>query len=179
VEWGESGAVSADGQKPPRRWTLLGGALVPLTVVVFIPLLITQWQWGLGGVPLGTLRWLGLVPVLFGAMLAIWSAVLLVTRGDGTPAPWDPPQRFVLAGPYQYIRNPMMLSLFAIVFGEAVLAESSALLLYLGVVMGVVCWYVVAIEERGLEIRFRDAYLVYKQRVPRWLPRWPRSSASR
>jgi protein-S-isoprenylcysteine O-methyltransferase Ste14 len=179
VEWGESGAVSADGQISSRRWTLLGGALVPLTVVVFIPLLFTQWQWCLVAIPLGTFRWLGLVPVFLGAMLGIWSAVLLVTRGDGTPAPWDPPQRFVLAGPYQYVRNPMMLSLFAILFGEAVLAESSALLVYLGVVMGVVCWYVVTIEERGLEARFRDAYLVYKERVPRWLPRWPRSSASR
>ena len=177
--WGKSGAVSADGQTSSRRWTLLAGTLVPLTVVGLIPLLITQSPWRLVTIPLGIVRWLGLVPVFLGAMLGIWSAVLLVARGDGTPAPWDPPQRFVLAGPYQYVRNPMMLAVFAILFGEAVLAESVALLLYLGVVMGIVCWYVVAVEERGLEARFRDAYLVYKERVPRWLPRWPRSSASR
>jgi protein-S-isoprenylcysteine O-methyltransferase Ste14 len=37
-------------------------------------------------------------------------------------------------------------------------------------VVSVVCWYVVAIEEKGLEIRFTDTYVVYKERVPRWLP---------
>lgn len=75
-----------------------------------------------------------------------------------------------MAGPYQYVRNPMMLGVFATVFGEAVLAESLAILLYLGLVVSVVCWYVVAIEEKGLEIRFTDTYVVYKERVPRWLP---------
>jgi len=69
----------------------------------------------------------------------------------------------------------MMLGVFGVLFGEAILAESLALLLYLGIVIGGVCWYVIAIEEKGLEARFRDAYLVYKERVPRWLPRRPRS----
>jgi protein-S-isoprenylcysteine O-methyltransferase Ste14 len=70
----------------------------------------------------------------------------------------------------------MMLGVFAILLGEAVVAESLAILLYLGLVVGVVYWYVVAREERGLEARFGDAYLVYKERVPRWLPPLPRSS---
>lgn len=148
-----------------------------MTFLVFLPVLITYWQGP--AVPLGRWRWLGLVPICLGAMLVAWSAVLLVTRGEGTPAPWDPPQRFVLAGPYRYVRNPMMLGLFVILFGEAVVAESVAMLLYLGLVAGAVGWYVVAIEEKGLEARFGDAYRVYKERVPRWLPRLPRRLPSR
>lgn len=178
AERGEPGRVNADGQIPPRRWTLLFGSFLPLTVVVLVPLLITKWHWCPVTLSLGPFRWLGLVPICVGAMLGIWPAVLLVTRGQGTPAPWDPPQRFVLAGPYQYVRNPMMLGVFGVLFGEAILAESLALLLYLGIVIGGVCWYVIAIEEKGLEARFRDAYLVYKERVPRWLPRRPRSLRS-
>jgi protein-S-isoprenylcysteine O-methyltransferase Ste14 len=73
----------------------------------------------------------------------------------------------------------MMLGAFAILFGEAVLAELLGFLVYLGVVMGVVGWYVVAIEEKGLEAQFRDTYLLYKERVPRWLPRLQRSSHPR
>lgn len=163
--------MNVDGRVPSRRWTLLAGVLLAFTVLVVLPLLVTTWDRQLVAVSLGLLRWLGLVPICLGATLGIWAALLLVTRGEGTPAPWDPPQRFVLAGPYQVIRNPMMIGVFAVLLGEAVLAESVAILIYLSLVIGVVCWYVVVIEEKGLELRFRDAYQVYKERVPRWLPR--------
>ncbi|MCH7896585.1 MAG: isoprenylcysteine carboxylmethyltransferase family protein [Candidatus Methylomirabilales bacterium] len=167
--------MNAGGRIRPRRWTGLAGLLLPLTVLVLLPILVTQGDRHLVVVPLGPFRWLGLVPICLGATVAVWSAVLLSTRGEGTPAPWDPPQKFVLAGPYQYVRNPMMLGAFAVLLGEAVWAESLAILLYLCLVMGVVWLYVVTIEEKGLEVRFHDVYLVYKERVPRWLPRLSRS----
>jgi protein-S-isoprenylcysteine O-methyltransferase Ste14 len=161
--------VNADGPIPSRRWTWLVGLLLALAVLILLPLLVTKWD--LVTVSLGPFRWLGLVPICFGAPLGIWSAILLVTRGEGTPAPWDPPQRFVLAGPYRVVRNPMVLSAFAVLVGEAVLAESVAILFYLCLVTVVTRWYVVAVEEKELEVRFGDAYRVYKERVPRWVPR--------
>ena len=162
--------MNVDGRLPSRRWTLLLAVLLTLTILVLLPLLVMKWDWHPRPVFLGPLRWLGLVPICLGIWLGIWSVTLLITRGEGTPAPWDPPQRFVLAGPYQVIRNPMMLGVFAVLLGEAVLAESVAILFYLCLVAGVVCWYVIAIEEKGLEARFGDAYRVYKERVPRWVP---------
>ncbi|MEA3508870.1 MAG: methyltransferase [candidate division NC10 bacterium] len=162
--------MNADEQATLRRWTIVVGLVLGVTVSILFPLLVTKWDRHLVEVSLGPFRWVGLVPISLGVILVVWSAALLFTRGGGTPAPWDPPQRFILAGPYQYVRNPMMLGVFATVFGEAVLAESLAILLYLGLVVSVVCWYVVAIEEKGLEIRFTDTYVVYKERVPRWLP---------
>jgi protein-S-isoprenylcysteine O-methyltransferase Ste14 len=64
----------------------------------------------------------------------------------------------------------MLLGVFAVLLGEAVLAESVAILFYLCLVAGAGCWYVVAIEEKELEARFGDAYRVYTERVPRWVP---------
>lgn len=68
-----------------------------------------------------------------------------------------------------------MLGGFVVLLGEAVWAESLAILLYRCLVMGVMASYVVTVEEEGLEVRFRDACLVYKERVPRWLPGLSRS----
>ena len=75
-----------------------------------------------------------------------------------------------MGGPYQYVRNPMMLGVFVILFGEAIVAESLGILLYLCFAVVVTSWYVVAIEEKGLEVRFGDTYRVYKERIPRWVP---------
>ncbi|MFQ5656753.1 MAG: methyltransferase family protein [Candidatus Methylomirabilales bacterium] len=166
------------GRTPSRRWTVIIGLLVALAVVILLPVLAMQWDRQLGVVSLGSFRWLGLVPICLGALLGVWSCAIFVSRGDGTSAPWDPPRRFVIAGPYQYVRNPMMLGAFAVLFGEAVVAESLGILLYLCLAVAVTSWYVVAIEERGLEIRFGDTYRVYKERIPRWLPRLPRKGQS-
>lgn len=166
--------MNADGRVPSRGRTGLIASLIVLTVLVLLPLFVTKGDRYLLAVRLGPFRSLGLVPISIGIMLGVWSAVLLITRGEGTPAPWNPPKRFVLAGPFQIVRNPMMGSVFLILLGEAVLAESLAILLYLCVVIGLVHWYVVTCEEKGLEARFGDAYRVYRERVPRWLPRLPR-----
>jgi protein-S-isoprenylcysteine O-methyltransferase Ste14 len=167
-------ALGGETPAPVRRWTIAVGLLLVLNVAGFFPLLMTKGDPYLPPVSLGPFRWVGIVPICLGAILAVWSAVLLSTRGRGTPAPWDPPQRFVLAGPYRYVRNPMMLGLFGILVGEALLAQSLAILLYLGLVASVVWGYVVVVEEKALERRFGDAYRVYKARVPRWVPRWNR-----
>ena len=114
---------------------------------------------------------MGLLLIVLGAGLAIWCASLFVSRGEGTPAPWNPPKRFVVVGPYQYVRNPMALGVFLVLLGEAMVMESAALFLYLCLVVIFVHLFIVTFEERGLEARFGDTYRVYKERIPRWLPR--------
>jgi protein-S-isoprenylcysteine O-methyltransferase Ste14 len=115
--------------------------------------------------------WIGLVAGLVGLALALWTVRLFVTQGEGTPAPWDPPQKLVVAGPYRHVRNPMITSVLLMLFGEALIFQSSAIAGWLIVFFVINGVYFPLSEEKGLEARFGDDYRRYKQNVPRWLPR--------
>jgi len=48
------------------------------------------------------------VPVIAaGTALYVWCAWNFAAVGRGTPGPWDAPSRFVAAGPYRWVRNPI------------------------------------------------------------------------
>jgi protein-S-isoprenylcysteine O-methyltransferase Ste14 len=117
------------------------------------------------------------LPILGGAflgsgfVLAVSTIRLFLAVGEGTIAPWDPPQRLVVRGIYRHVRNPMITGLCLVLLGEALLAASLPLLglFVLGVIINVI--YIPLSEEPGLARRFGDDYLAYKRNVPRWIPR--------
>jgi protein-S-isoprenylcysteine O-methyltransferase Ste14 len=91
-------------------------------------------------------------------------------QGRGTPAPWAPPERFVVRGSYRWMRNPMYVGVLALILGQALLLGREVLYLW-----GAAAWlffhlFVVFEEEPGLRRRFGAAYEDYCARVPRWLP---------
>ncbi len=49
----------------------------------------------------GSILWLG-----SGLVLALSTIRLFLAVGEGTIAPWDPPQRLVVRGIYRHFRNP-------------------------------------------------------------------------
>ena len=114
---------------------------------------------------------LGGICVGLGLVLAVATIRLFMTVGEGTIAPWDPPQRLVVRGVYRHVRNPMITGLCLVLLGEAILAASLPLLglFALGVIVNVI--YIPLSEEPGLARRFGDDYLAYKRNVPRWIPR--------
>jgi protein-S-isoprenylcysteine O-methyltransferase Ste14 len=93
------------------------------------------------------------------------------SRGRGTLAPWDPPRRFVVEGPYRFVRNPMISGVTFIVLGEACILRSPPLAAWAGVfaLMNVV--YIPLLEEPMLAARFGEPYRRYQQAVRRFLPR--------
>jgi protein-S-isoprenylcysteine O-methyltransferase Ste14 len=114
--------------------------------------------------------------VCLGLVLAISTIRLFMTAGQGTLAPWNPPQRLVVQGVYRHVRNPMISGMCFVLFGEAVLAESLPLLGWFVLLVIVNAVYIPMAEEPGLVQRFGDDYLAYKRNVPRWIPRfraWP------
>lgn len=145
--------------------------LLPLVVWGVLPFLVHRWGAGLPSLPVGPGRWVGLPLLLGGFGLAIASTVLFARRGEGTPVPWDPPRRFVVTGPYRYVRNPMVLGVLLGLLGEALLFASLPILLYTAALAAFAHAWIVLREEPELEARFGDTYRVYRAMVPRWLPR--------
>jgi hypothetical protein len=95
-----------------------------------------------------------------------------VTRGGGTPVPFDPPQRIVTSGVYAYVRNPMQLSgvCLLVLLGAAIVnpyvAAAGALAHLYSV--GIAGWD----EDEDLRRRFGDAWVTYRRGVRSWIPRW-------
>jgi len=150
--------------------------LLPGTVLVFIPvaiLLATQdskFAPELAS-PTQIWFWLALLAAIIGLALSAWAATLFMKFGKGTPAPWDPPKRLVIQGPYRYIRNPMITGALLMLLAEAILFQSLPIAIWMTVFFIGNAIYFPLIEEKGLEKRFGDEYRNYKANVPRWLPR--------
>jgi protein-S-isoprenylcysteine O-methyltransferase Ste14 len=73
-------------------------------------------------------------------------------------------------GLYRYVRNPMYLSVTAIVLGELLLSRSLALLIYWAIWFAAVNVFVIGYEEPTLRRQFGAAYDRYTQAVGRWIP---------
>ena len=149
--------------------------LMPITVTVIIPALLLDQTanigWGLPAPANALPTVAGLLLILGGLTLIVSTIYLFITRGQGTLAPWDPPQRLVVTGVYRYVRNPMITGVSSMVFGEAVLFGSAPLLVWALFVFGLNLIYIPLIEEPDLRQRFGSDYDSYRQHVPRWLPR--------
>jgi hypothetical protein len=94
-----------------------------------------------------------------------------VTRGGGTPVPFDPPRRLVTTGVYAYVGNPMQLSavvllvlLGIVVWNPWVAASGVMAHLYCA---GLAGWD----EDEDLKQRFGEDWTDYRRRVRRWVPR--------
>ena len=152
-------------------------ALLPGSVTIVVPAAILiagdgpNVGWGLDGL-------LAVLPVLIGVLLIaagfalwLWTVRLFARIGQGTLAPWDATRRLVVAGPYRYVRNPMITAVFGVLLGEAAFFGSPSLLVWCAAFFAVNCMYFLMYEEPGLERRFGEEYRLYKRNVPRWIPR--------
>jgi len=122
-------------------------------------------------------RTLGIVLMVVGGTLASACVAAFVTRGEGTPAPFDPPRNFVAAGPYRFVRNPMYIGGFTVLFGFGLYEQSVAILLFTLPWLLSAHLFVVLYEEPHLRSAFGTPYDAYCRAVRRWCPslvRWNR-----
>jgi len=112
----------------------------------------------------------GLFSGLFGLGLLIWTVSLFSRLGRGTPAPWQPPKRLVVAGPYRHVRNPMITGVLLVQLAEALLLRSWPLAAWMVFFLMANAVYFSLAEERDLERRFGMEYAEYRKNVPRWIP---------
>ncbi len=106
----------------------------------------------------------------FGAVIFLWTILLFASVGKGTLAPWNPPRRLVVRGPYRYVRNPMIIGVISILIGEAFYLNSMLILIWAVIFFAMNTVYFELIEERRLERKFGDSYVDYKESVSRWIP---------
>ena len=118
----------------------------------------------------------GLAVVVFGlgALGYLSSQLTLAIRGRGTPAPFDPPRKFVRRGLYKWLRNPMYLAVLVMVGAEALFLRSWHIAIYFVCLACVLQLLVVLVEENALRFRFGAMYEDYRRDVSRWLPRPPK-----
>ena len=114
-----------------------------------------------------------LATALFLAALPGLSAVQeFAIVGQGTPLPFDPPQRLVSSGIYRYIANPMQSSATLLLIVMAIGLRIPGLLLasLVSIVYsaGLAYWD----EGQDLQQRYGQSFLDYRRQVRNWLPRW-------
>jgi protein-S-isoprenylcysteine O-methyltransferase Ste14 len=146
---------------------------LPLSVCGLLPALLL---WAFPSPPVtpgwrAALLLLGGILALAGLALLVATTRLFARQGRGTLAPWDPPQTLVVAGVYRQVRNPMILGVILLLFGEAALLASPAVLGWALLAALANAVYIPLSEERGLRQRYGAAYQRYCAHVPRWWPR--------
>jgi protein-S-isoprenylcysteine O-methyltransferase Ste14 len=114
---------------------------------------------------------LGLTIGLVGLWLFAFSLLHFVRRGRGTLAPWDPPKRLVVTGPYRYVRNPMIAGVIFVLFGEALVLGSKPHLTWALTFFAINVIYIPLLEEPPLLRRFGESYREYQRHVRRFVPR--------
>lgn len=147
--------------------TLAFTVLVPGTVAGVVPWLLAQRE---------PASWEGGWSVAMGAAVLLAGVVLygkcawdFAARGSGTPAPVDPPKRFVAEGLYRYSRNPMYLGVLLAILGHGLILASPRVFAYGALMWLVFHGFVRLYEERELSRRFGAEYDEYRRRVPRWI----------
>lgn len=116
-----------------------------------------QWSWGLAGV---------LSVLALG--LATWAGRVMQKAGTNIQ-PHKPVLALVREGPYRWTRNPMYMALCTMMVVWGLVLNS-----VWGCVMVIPLWLllhfgVVLREERYLEAKFGERYVIWKKTVRRWV----------
>ena len=167
--------MTQTGSPPRSVWSV---ALSSLLWTILLPGVVSGYvPWAFFGVREASvdlanpLHLLALLVILAGAALLVACIVEFARSGRGTLSPVDPPTHLVVRGLYRYVRNPMYLSVTAILLGEVILTGSGALALYWLIWFVVVNAFVIGYEEPTLRVQFGASYEEYMRTVARWIPR--------
>jgi len=156
--------------------TITYSALFIGLLLIYLPTRLLSWSGIVRPATIATPQIAGMVLSLLGAALALWCIFTFAFVGRGTPAPFDPPRRLVIRGPYRFVRNPMYIGAGLALAGAALFYGSWQLAGYAGLFFLITHIFVVAYEEPTLRRTFAQDYEVYCQQVRRWWPGFRKSA---
>jgi protein-S-isoprenylcysteine O-methyltransferase Ste14 len=139
-------------------------------LLIYLPARILSWSGLVRPSTMAAPQIFGIVIGSAGALLALWCISTFIWIGKGTPAPFDPPRRLVIRGPYRFVRNPMYIGGVLALAGAALFFLSAPLLVYAACFLLAAHLFVVFYEEPTLRGSFGQDYEAYCHRVSRWLP---------
>ena len=172
-------SVATGSRRKRELWTPLGLLIFGLTLAAVVVLgLYTDRVLRMPRLLSGVLgAGMGVVLLVLGSMLCGW-CVLRFKKAKGTPVPFNPPEELIIAGPYVWMRNPMVTGVFTGLFGIGFILHSpSVVFIWTPLYMLAHVVELKKVEEPELELRFGAAYAEYKRRVPMFIPRpWRRGS---
>lgn len=150
--------------------TIVYATLFISSLLVFLPGRILARSGVTPPASFGAVGWAGAALTCVGGALAVWCIGTFVVLGKGTPAPFDPPRRLVIRGPYRFVRNPMYVGAFLALAGVAVVYRSLAVFGYATGLLLALHAFVVTYEEPTLRRSFGQAYERYCRETARWWP---------
>ena len=148
--------------------------ILPGNVLIIIPLIIyfltktySYYLINLSNV----LFYLSFPFLILGLWLSIWSVRAFYSHGgEGTPGPWKPVSKLVIAGPYRYVRNPMLMGVFFLLLFESIFFSAMPIFYWFLVFFIGNIFYFKKIEEKDLIKRFGKDYKHYRNEVSMLIP---------
>jgi protein-S-isoprenylcysteine O-methyltransferase Ste14 len=140
--------------------------ILPVTVLIIIPLLIEK-----NITVTSTLAAAGGIIIICGGLYIMARTIYAIIKiGKGTLAPWSPTKKLVISGMYRYTRNPMIMGVLTVLFGESLAILSLNIFIWAVIFFIVNTGWFILYEEPDLEKKFGEEYLEFKNNVPRWIP---------
>jgi protein-S-isoprenylcysteine O-methyltransferase Ste14 len=113
----------------------------------------------------------GCLFMVTGAIYAFWSIISQIDLARGTPLPMMPTQKLLVSGPFKQCRNPMTFGTIFLYLGIGIIIGSLSSIAVVILFGALLLIYIKLVEERELEARFGQEYMVYKATTPFILPR--------
>ena len=127
-------------------------------LLVYLPARILAWSGIVRPAAMGWPQIAGFVIGTVGAVVALSCVCAFAFIGKGTPAPFDPPRKLVVRGPYRFVRNPMYFGAALAVAGAAIFYQSIQLFAFVAGFLLVTHLFVVLYEEPTLRRLFGPEY---------------------
>ncbi|MDO8586147.1 MAG: isoprenylcysteine carboxylmethyltransferase family protein [Armatimonadota bacterium] len=171
------------GTQESRKWRIILGVM--LSVVTFgiaVPatfVMAAKWLDRVINLPgiltsdIATI--LAAFCVFVGLVWMTWSYSYLVFVGKGSPVEafgiaLEPTQQLVTFGPYAYLRHPMIFGLIWLFLGVALYIRSLGAIILVPVIAFLAWAHLRIWEEFGLEQRFGEEYVRYRNHVRALIP---------
>ena len=138
------------------------------TAWLAIPTLLDRWGWMRLDHASQLVTWLAIAFALLGAALRVWGTAYLSASVVHSGAMHG--DQVMAAGPYRFVRNPLYLGSYLLALAIAILMPPTGAAAFV-VLIGLFYFRLILAEEAFLGERAGEAYLLYKSKVPRLLPR--------